>query len=182
MTHQNNSNNLVNNHNSPIKKSKTETAILACGCFWGTQYWFRKLDGLTDVISGYSGGHLENPKYEHIKTGQTGHLESVKVVFDPTVINYEQVIKYYYEIHDFTQTDGQGYDLGQQYKSAIFYSDETQNKIALDVKKKLENKGFRVATMILPFKNFYLAEEYHQNYFSKNLGLPDCHFYKRIWN
>jgi peptide methionine sulfoxide reductase msrA/msrB len=171
----------------PVVKLSTKTeadfgvAVVACGCFWGTEHWYRKLDGVLDIVAGYTGGGLLNPDYNSVKTGTTGHLESVKIVFDSSIISYQEILKYYYEIHDFEQTDGQGYDLGNQYKSAIFVANETEKTTAQNLIDILNNKGYKVATQILPQSKWYDSEEYHQDYITKNGGIPDCHFRTRIW-
>ncbi len=156
-------------------------AYFAGGCFWGVEYMFEQLDGVIEAISGYMGGHLPNPTYKQVRSGTTGHLETVKVVYDPEKVSYEDLVKYFFNIHDPTQKDGQGPDIGPQYRSAIFYVDEEQKKVAEKVKSMLVEKGYDVQTEIRPANEFWEAEEYHQDYYKKTGETPYCHFYvKRI--
>lgn len=157
----------------------TEEAIVAAGCFWGVEYYFKKLKGVLKAESGYIGGHKENPTYEEICEGDTGHFEAVRVLYDPSVISYEQVIKYFFEIHDPEQQDGQGPDIGEQYLSAVFYYNEKQ-KIAGDlVIELLTSKGYKIATKLLPVEVFWKAEKYHQDYYFKTGKQPYCHSYTK---
>jgi peptide methionine sulfoxide reductase msrA/msrB len=158
-----------------------EVAIVGAGCFWGVEYWFKKLKGVLGVRVGYTGGKTNNPTYREICRGDTGHLEALKVVFDPKIVSYEEVIKYFFEIHDFSQTDGQGNDVGSQYLSAIFTRDYNQAQIAHGVINLLESKVKKVATKILPESHFYNAEDYHQDYYTKTGKVPYCHFYHKIF-
>ena len=158
-----------------------EVAIVAAGCFWGVEHWFHKLKGVLGVRVGYCGGSTPNPTYKDICTGKTGHLEALKIVFDPKVVSYEQVIKYFFEIHNYSQIDGQGNDIGSQYLSAIFVRNEIQKTIAQSVIELLENKNHTVATKILPEAQFFNAEEYHQDYYTKTNKEPYCHFYNKIF-
>lgn len=157
----------------------TNEAILAGGCFWGVEALMSKQPGVLKVESGYTGGKTTNPTYKQICTGKTGHLEAVRVVFDPAKNNFENLAKYFMEIHDPTQNNGQGPDIGPQYHSAIFYLDEEQKKIAKKTIKILEDKGLVIATKILPATIFWAAEEYHQGYYEKNGSDPYCHFYTK---
>lgn len=157
----------------------SEEIILAAGCFWGVEYYLKKLEGVLKTEVGYSGGHKDNPSYKEVCTGNTGHLEVIRVVFDPTVINLEQVIKYFFEIHDPTQTDGQGPDLGSQYLSAIFYYDDYQLKTGQAIIAILEQMGYSIATKLLPVSVFWSAEDYHQDYYMVNQKLPYCHTWKK---
>ncbi len=156
-----------------------ETAYLASGCFWGTQYYLEKIDGVEKTFVGYMGGDLESPTYPEVKTGKTGHVETVKVVYDPTKTSYESILRLYFEIHDFTQTDGQGPDIGSQYRSVIFYCNDTQKKIAEKCIGILTEKGYKVATELRPSSTFWLGEDYHQHYYDKNGETPYCHIYKK---
>lgn len=156
-------------------------AYFAGGCFWGIEYFFQKVNGVKSVISGYMGGHIENPTYEIVCSGFSGHLETIEVCFDETIISFESLAKLFFEIHDFTQTNGQGPDIGTQYLSAIFYCDEEQKNIALNLIEELKNKGFKVATSLYKKSTFYKAEEYHQNYYERHQKMPYCHSYKKIF-
>ena len=129
--------------NQNIKK-----AYFAAGCFWGVEYHFEKLKGVISAISGYMGGHMENPNYQMVCSGFSGHLEVVEVTFDESVVSFEDLTKLFFEIHDFTQINGQGPDIGSQYLSAIFYVDEEQKGISEKLIQELENKGFKVATSL----------------------------------
>ncbi len=164
-------------------KSCKEHAVtyLAAGCFWGVEYHLEKLKGVYSAISGYMGGHLENPNYASICTGTTGHLEIVKVEYDECQISFKELLKQFFEIHDFTQTNGQGSDIGSQYLSAIFYVDETQKENSLEIINELEDMDYNVATSLYKVSKFYKAEEYHQDYYEKNGKNPYCHTYKKIF-
>lgn len=153
----------------------TEEAILAGGCFWGVEYYLKQIPGVLKVESGYTGGHLAEPRYEQVCTGTTGHYEAVRVAFDGAKTSYDIVLKRFFEIHDPTQVDGQGPDLGQQYASAIFYFNPTQQQAAERIMGLLTTKGYRLATRLLPVQVFWPAEEYHQDYYAKHRKLPYCH-------
>ncbi len=156
-------------------------AYFAGGCFWGVEYYFQKQKGVKSVISGYMGGFVDNPTYEIVSTGNSGHLEVVEVTYDESVVSYESLAKLFFEIHDFTQIDGQGPDIGSQYLTAIFYVDESQRNIAQKLIIELEKKGYKVATTLHPEVTFYKAEDYHQNYYNKTGKFPYCHSYKKIF-
>ncbi len=156
-------------------------AYFASGCFWGTEYWFEKMDGVYAVISGYAGGHKENPTYQEVVTGLTGHLETVEVIYDPQKVTYEDLVKLYYETHNFEQKNGQGPDIGSQYLSAIFYQNDEEKAMAEKYFNLLASQGYKPATMIRPYKNFYPAEDYHQDYYERKGSLPYCHFYNKIF-
>lgn len=154
-----------------------EEAIFAAGCFWGVEYYFKKLPGILKTEVGYMGGNTQNPSYEDVCRGDTGHFEALRVLYDPKIISYEDVIKYFFEIHDPTQRNGQGPDHGEQYLSAIFYYNEQQKKIAEQLINILKEKQLDVATQLLPVAPFWQAEDYHQNYYAKTGKQPYCHTY-----
>lgn len=163
------------------KQAKTETAIFASGCFWGTEYYFNKEKGVKSTTVGYTGGHVENPSYEQVCTGRTGHAEAVEVEFDPTKISYEELTRLYFETHDFTQVNRQGPDIGEQYRSVIFYTNDKQKEIAEKYVDILTKKGYKVATSIEKAGEFYNAEKYHQDYYDKTGGTPYCHFKREVF-
>ncbi|KAF3363257.1 Peptide methionine sulfoxide reductase MsrB/MsrA [Chlamydiales bacterium STE3] len=155
-----------------------EKAYFAGGCFWGVEHLLQELPGVIQVQSGYSGGETLQPTYEEICSGKTGHAETVEVIFDPTILPYERLVKSFFELHDPTQYNRQGPDKGSQYRSAIFYLTNVQKETAWHLIKMLKEKGLEVVTEVLPAKSFYRAEEYHQNYYAKTGKEPYCH----IWN
>jgi peptide methionine sulfoxide reductase msrA/msrB len=164
-----------------VPKENIEEIVLGAGCFWGVEYYFQKLDGVLVTEVGYSGGDLDNPKYKAICYGDTGHKEVIKVTFDTRKVSVEQVLKYFFEIHNFSQTDGQGNDIGDQYLSVIFYEDDNVKEITQSIIDMLIQKGYKVATILQKFDKFWPAEDYHQNYYGKNGKLPYCHIYKKIF-
>lgn len=156
---------------------KEETATLAGGCFWCTEAIFKRLKGVKSTTSGYSGGNKNNPAYEEVCKGTTGHAESIQIKFDPKIISYELLLEVFFKLHDPTTLNRQGNDVGPQYRSVIFYHNDNQRKTAEDVKSKLDKSGkyqSRIVTEIVPFKNFFKAENYHQNYFDNNRTQPYC--------
>ena len=156
-------------------------AYFAGGCFWGVEYHFEKLDGVKSVESGYMGGTTINPTYKEICTGRTGHLEVVQVTYDESRISYETLTKLFFEIHDPTQRDGQGPDIGSQYLSGIFTSDKKEREVIADLVGILNAKGMNIATKVYPSSPFYKAEDYHQDYYSRTGKKPYCHSYKKLF-
>ncbi len=157
----------------------TEEAIFAAGCFWGVEYYLKKLPGVLKTEVGYTGGSKKNPSYQEVCAGTTGHVEAIRVIYDPSKINYDKLVSYFFEIHDPTQTSGQGPDLGEQYLSVIFYYNEEQKKIALKRMHELEKLGYRIATKLRPVSPFWRAELYHQDYYQKTGKQPYCHRYEK---
>lgn len=156
---------------------KTEKALFASGCFWGTQYHFNAQVGVISSTVGYTGGTTENPTYEEVCGGDTGHREAIEITFDPSVATYETLVKLFFETHDFSQVGGQGPDIGEQYTSGIYYFSEEQKEIAERLIVELQDRGLSVTTEVLPASVFYPAEEYHQKYYEKSGGTPYCHIY-----
>lgn len=163
------------------EKAGVQKAFFAGGCFWGVEYLLSKIDGVISVESGYTGGNVESPTYRQVCSGTTGHLEAVKVEFYPSKVKFEELAKAFFEIHDFSQQDGQGPDIGPQYLSAIFYTDEKQKEAAENIIGELKNKGLKVATRLIAFTTFWPAEEPHQDYYQKNGKLPYCHMRRKIF-
>lgn len=156
-----------------------DTAFFASGCFWGTQYWFENTDGVISTRVGYTGGHLNNPSYKEVCTGKTGHIETLEVVYDNTKTNYETLTKIFFETHDQSQVNGQGPDIGEQYLSRIFYTNDDQKEISEKLIAQLKAKGFGVATKLEKASKFWEAEDYHQHYYKRRDGTPYCHVYKK---
>ncbi len=154
-------------------------AVLGAGCFWCIEEIFSQLDGVINVTSGYTGGTVENPTYEQICSGKTNHAEVCKIKYDPKVINYEKLLHVFFENHDPTTLNQQGADKGTQYRSAIFYSDSTEQRIATKTKEKIDKTNYysnSIVTEISKLDIFYEAEYYHQNYYKKNSNHPYCRF------
>ncbi len=160
-------------------ENNTETAIFASGCFWGTEHWMKKQKGVISTEVGYIGGHTENPTYEQVCSHTTGHAEAVKVIFNPDEVSYEELAKLFFETHDPTQVNRQGPDIGEQYRSEIFYADDKQKEIALKLIDELKNKGYDIATKVTPATKFWKAEDYHQDYYEHKGTTPYCHFYTK---
>lgn len=156
-----------------------ETAIFAGGCFWGTQYHFQQLYGVVSTEVGYIGGQKDNPTYKEVCTGKTGHAEAVKILYQPDKIDYEKLTRLFFEIHDPTQLNRQGPDMGDQYRSAIFYVDDNQKQIAEKLIAVLKDKGYKVVTEVTKGTTFWKAEDYHQNYYENNGSRPYCHKYTK---
>ena len=161
-----------------IPKETTQVATFAAGCFWGVEYAFRKVPGVLKTTVGYTGGHTESPTYEQVCSHTTGHAEAVQVEFDPSKVSYEKLLENFWAMHDPTTLNRQGPDRGDQYRSAIFYHSPEQEQAAKALKGKLERSGkFKrpIVTEIAPEKEFYKAEDYHQQYFEKRGMKPQCH-------
>lgn len=165
---------MTNNPNT-----KLETIYLGEGCFWCTEAFFQRINGVISVVSGYGGGFVENPTYEQVCDKNTGHVELAKIVFDPSVVSIDEILEIFWKTHDPTTLDQQGNDVGPQYKSVIYYVTETQKQIAQKYKEALDKSGAfssPIVTTIEPFKNYYPAENYHQNYYNSNTNQGYCRF------
>jgi methionine-S-sulfoxide reductase len=163
--------------------SKSQTAYLAGGCFWGMEELVRQIPGVLATEVGYTGGNTTDARYEQVKTGKTGHAESLKVMFDPGQLSYRHLLFEFFRMHNPTTPNRQGNDIGTQYRSAIFYLNEEQRHTAEEVIKTVDASGewqARIVTEIVPFKEFYRAEEYHQKYLVKNRGGYTCHYVRRL--
>ena len=160
-------------------KPKVQKAYFAGGCFWGVEYYFQNVEGVVSTSVGYMGGNKDRPTYREVCEGSTGHAEVLEVVFDPSVVTFEELARLFFEIHDPTQVDRQGPDVGEQYRSAVFYVDEGQKTITNKLIGILEEKGYKIATSVEPAKTFWEAEEYHQDYYDKTGKQPYCHAYKK---
>jgi peptide methionine sulfoxide reductase msrA/msrB len=158
-----------------------ETLILASGCFWGTEYFLKRIDGVVATTVGYTGGHVENPTYQEVCTKKTGHYEACLVEYDPARTTAETVLRMFFETHDPTQRNGQGPDIGSQYRSAVFYQSEAQRELTASLIEQLRAKGYDVATELLPAAPFYSAEGYHQDYYDVKGGTPYCHGYRKLF-
>jgi peptide methionine sulfoxide reductase msrA/msrB len=158
-----------------------DTAVFAGGCFWGVQALLEAEPGVLATTVGYTGGRTERPSYGDVCSHATGHAEAVEVVFDPGRTSFEKLARLFFEIHDFTQVDRQGPDVGDQYRSAIFVRNPEQRRAAEELIGTLKKKGYRVATKIEPAATFWKAEEYHQQYYQKNGKRPYCHFRRKIF-
>jgi peptide methionine sulfoxide reductase msrA/msrB len=160
-----------------LEAGRYGTAIFAGGCFWGVDYFMKKAPGVISVISGYTGGTVKNPTYQEVCTGNTGHAEAVKIVYNPQKTSYEKLLRLFLEIHDPTQVGGQGPDIGDQYRSEIFYMNDDQKKVTENDLNILRAKGYKIATIVTKASEFYPAETYHQDYYFKNGKAPYCHKY-----
>jgi len=166
----------IGKQSTPLDNS-TAKAYFAGGCFWGVEYFFEKRYGVTQATSGYMGGKLKNPTYRDVSYTHSGHVEAVEVQYDPSQVNYETLARLFFEIHDPTQLDGQGPDIGDQYLSMVFYNNAAEKKIIQNLISILKNKGLDVVTELKEAKSFYPAEKEHQNYYAKKGGKPYCHAY-----
>jgi len=162
-----------------VDNSTLSKAYFAGGCFWGVEYYLEKLDGVKAVYSGFMGGHVKNPSYYEVVRSNTGHLEAVEVIYDKFQISYKKIAKTFFEIHDPTQTNGQGPDIGEQYLSAVFVNNKDEKNTIRSLMEELDENGFDIATKILDKQEFYKADEDHQNYYNKKGTRPYCHGYKK---
>lgn len=153
----------------------TDTAYFAGGCFWGVEYYLEQAPGVISVESGYMGGSKKNPSYQDVSHHKTGHAETVRVIFKPSETSYEELARLFFEIHDPTQLNRQGPDIGEQYRSAVFYRTEEQKKIVEGLIQLLKGKGYKVTTQVASAATFWKAEGYHQDYYVKKGGTPYCH-------
>lgn len=158
--------------------SDEATAYFSGGCFWGVEHLFQQKAGVVSAVSGYMGGTQDNPSYEDVVRRNTGHLETVEVRYDPAVVSYEALVKYFFEIHDPTQQDGQGPDIGEQYRSAVFVANRQEEETVRKVMGILKSKGYALATEVRPQKTFWKAEDYHQDYYVRKGTQPYCH----VWH
>ena len=163
----------------PDKKTTTQKAYFAGGCFWGVEYYFSTAKGVLSTSVGYMGGEKENPNYKEVCYEKTGHAETMEVVYDPELVTYEELAKLFFEIHDPTQVDRQGPDVGDQYRSEIFYTNDEQKEIVEKLINILIGKGYDVATKIEKADKFWIAEDYHQDYYQKKNSTPYCHIYEK---
>ena len=162
-----------------MENNKLETATLAAGCFWCVEAVFQNLEGVEKVTSGYSGGHVPKPSYKEVTRGNTGHAEAVQIRFDPDKIAYKQLLEVFWKTHDPTTLNRQGPDIGPQYRSVIFYHNQRQKEIAGKSKQKMDQSGYfddPIVTAIKPYENFYVAEDYHQDFYRDNPNQPYCRF------
>jgi peptide methionine sulfoxide reductase msrA/msrB len=162
-----------------VPEVREAKAYFAGGCFWGVEYYLQQLDGVISSSVGFMGGDLVNPGYYEVVRGSTGHVETTEVVYNPEIISYEELTKYFFEIHDPTQLDRQGPDVGVQYRSVIFYASEEEKETAQNLINILKRKGYDVVTKLEPLQPFYQAENYHQDYYENKGSLPYCHSYKK---
>jgi len=163
----------------PETDLKTDTATFGTGCFWCTEAVFQELEGVLKVTSGYSGGHVRNPTYEQVCEKNTGHAEVVQIVYDPSKISFDELLEVFWQTHDPTSLNKQGNDVGPQYRSVIFYHSDEQRKKSEKYKADLDKSGAfdkPIVTAVEPFKNFYAAEKYHQNYYNNNGSAPYCYY------
>lgn len=163
------------------EKVQTKKAYFAGGCFWGTEYLFQNAEGVISSRVGYMGGRKQDPTYREVCGGSTGHTEAIEVVYDPAETTYEKLARLFFEIHDPTQVNRQGPDIGEQYRSAIFYLDKEQKQTAEKLIRILGEKGYEIATELTPAGTFWEAEEYHQDYYRNRGGSPYCHTRKEIF-
>jgi len=164
------------------KNATLQEAYFAGGCFWGVEYYLESQKGVKSVESGFMGGFKKDPTYREVVYTDTGHIETVKVMYDEKLTNFEALAKIFFEIHDFTQVGGQGPDIGERYESIVFYNSESEKKVSEKLIDKLTKKGYDVATKLRQSSMFYPAETYHQDYYVKHRKVPYCHVYKKIFD
>jgi peptide methionine sulfoxide reductase msrA/msrB len=157
--------------------AESKIAVFASGCFWGTEYHFQRAHGVLSTKVGYIGGRTENPTYREVCSGTTGHAEAIEVVYDPDKVDYETLTKLFFETHDPTQIGGQGPDIGDQYRSVVFYLDEEQKETTEKLIGVLRQLGYDVATTVEPASTFWPAEDYHQHYYDATGKTPYCHIF-----
>ncbi len=177
-----NSTQTMNQSTSSDTNKHYETAIFAGGCFWGVQYYFEKAKGVTNTVVGYIGGHTDKPTYEQVCSHTSGHYEAIKVTYDPSITSYEDMARLFFNIHDPSQTNGQGPDIGEQYMSVVFYADDAQRKTAQKLIDQLTAKGMKVATQLKQATTFYPAEGYHQHHYDHEGSTPYCHHFVNKFN
>lgn len=168
---------LVAKGETPAMNAKTESAVLGGGCFWCIEAVIQKLKGVTHVESGYAGGTVDNPTYEQVSSGRTGHAEVIRVEFDPKEISFSEILEVFFHLHDPTTLNRQGADVGTQYRSVIFYANDEQKRAAEERRKKIADSGLwksPIVTELAPLTKFYRAESYHQNYYRTNPNQPYC--------
>jgi peptide-methionine (S)-S-oxide reductase len=165
--------------NTANTNQEFDTATFGTGCFWCTEAVFEQLDGVEQVVSGYSGGHVKNPSYKEVCSGTTGHAEVCRIIYNAGIISYEELLDVFWHIHDPTTLNRQGNDVGPQYRSVIFYHNPMQRKIAGESRDKMNRSGIfkdQIVTEISPLRNFYEAEDYHQEYFANNPSQAYCSY------
>jgi len=157
-------------------EASLDSVLFGGGCFWGMEYYFKNLAGVVSSKVGYSGGDVVNPTYNQVCSDTTGHAEVIQIIYDTNKVNFEIIAKLFFEIHDPTQVNRQGPDVGTQYRSVLYYENEQQKEVAIDLVNQLKNKGLNIVTEVAEAKPFYEAEDYHQDYYGKKSGKPYCHF------
>ncbi len=166
---------------SHADEAKMKKAYFAGGCFWGVEYYLEAKKGVKEVTSGFMGGFTKNPSYRDVVYTKTGHIETVEVVYDPSIVSYEELTKLFFEIHDFTQVGGQGPDIGERYESYVFYGSEEERATAQKLIDILSVKAYKVATRLKQASVFYKADSSHQDYYERHNKQPYCHVYKKIF-
>ncbi len=169
----------IMSHHSTTSEIKTDTATFGTGCFWCTEAIFQQVEGVIKVTSGYSGGHADNPTYKEVCTGTTGHAECLNIIYDPAKITFDELLEIFWQVHDPTTLNRQGNDVGTQYRSVVFYHNDQQKTTTEKYKLALDKSGAwdsPVVTSLEPFREFYAAEDYHQNYYNNNGGQGYCQF------
>ena len=166
-----------NKRGQNMTKDNLENAVLGGGCFWCVEAVFERVNGISEVISGYAGGHTKNPTYKEVTSGKTGHTEVCKIIFDPSIVSYDEILDIFWQAHDPTTLNRQGNDIGTQYRSAIYYNGDKQKRSAEQAIKKAEQIfDDPITTELKELDNFYIAEGYHQDYYENNPNAPYCAF------